>query len=150
TMVGLAFFYRSAVAGRDYTTVTGKDYSTAPIRLGPFRYLAVGVCSLWMVLALLAPITFLVLASFMRRYGFFHIPDPFTGRNWERMVGRPCWDLPPLCGGDSIFWSSAWNSIIIAVCVGLGSMVLYTLVAYFIIRSKAATTGLVDALSWLP
>jgi iron(III) transport system permease protein len=137
-MVGLALFYRSVISGRDYTTVTGRDFSTARTRLGPLRWVAFGACVLWMLVALAAPMTFLVLGSFMRRYGFFHIPDPFTARNWEKMLE------------DSVFISSLQNSLIIAVCVGLGTMLLYTLIAYFLVRSGARTVSLVDALTWLP
>ena len=138
TMVGLALVYRAAISGRDYTTVTGRDFSTARTRLGPLRWVAFGACILWMVVALAAPMTFLVLGSFMRRYGFFHIPDPFTGRNWERMLVDP------------VFTSSLQNSLIIAVCVGVGTMLLYTLIAYYIIRSGSRTAAVVDALTWLP
>jgi iron(III) transport system permease protein len=137
-MVGLALVYRTAVTGRDYTTVTGRDFSTARVQLGPLRHLAVGACSLWMLLALAAPMIFLVLGSFMRRYGFFNLAAPFTTRHWERMLG------------DTTFVSSLQNSIIIATAVGLATMLVYTLVAYFIIRSRAATATLVDALTWLP
>lgn len=137
-MVGLALLYRAAIAGRDYTTVTGREYSASRTHLGPFRWVAFGVCMLWMLLALAAPMTFLVLGSFMRRYGFFQIPDPFTMRNWERMLQDP------------VFLSSLQNSVIIAVAVGVGSTLLYTAVAYFLVRSRAPTVPIVDALTWLP
>lgn len=137
-MVGLALIYRSAVAGRDYTTVTGRDFSTMRMRLGGLRYVALGATSLWLALAFAAPMIFLVLGSFMRRYGFFHISDPYTTRHWERMLQDP------------IFLSSTWNSLIIAVAVGLGTMVVYTLVAYFVVRSHSVTVPVVDALTWLP
>ncbi len=137
-MVGLALVYRSAISGRDYTTVTGRDFSTARTRLGPLRWVALGACLLWMLVALAAPMTFLVLGSFMRRYGFFHIADPFTTRNWEKILE------------DSVFISSLQNSMVIAVCVGPGTMLLYTLIAYFLVRSHARTVPLVDALTWLP
>lgn len=138
TMVALALIYRSAVAGRDYTTVTGRDFSTAKMQLGPLRYFALGATSLWLVLAFAAPMIFLILGSFMRRYGFFHISDPYTARHWERMLLDP------------VFISSTWNSLIIAIAVGLGTMVVYTLVAYFVVRSRSATVPIVDALTWLP
>jgi iron(III) transport system permease protein len=137
-MIGLALVYRAAVAGRDYTTVTGKEYAASLTRLGPFRWIAFGACMVWMLLALAAPMVFLVLGSFMRRYGFFHIPDPFTARHWEQMLQ------------DAVFVSSLQNSLIIAVAVGVGGMLLYTSVAYFLIRSRSPSVPLVDALTWLP
>jgi iron(III) transport system permease protein len=126
------------VAGKDYTTVTGRDFSTERTRLGQWRYPALGLCVAWLFISLAAPMTFLVLGSFMRRYGFFHIADPFTTAHWTGMLQ------------DGIFLSSLQNSMIIAACVGLGTMVVYTLVAYFIVRSRASTAGAVDALTWLP
>jgi iron(III) transport system permease protein len=91
-----------------------------------------------MIAALVAPMVFLVMGSFMRRYGFFNLADPFTMQNWERVLRDPA------------FIASLKNSLIISVSVGVGSMLLYTLVAYFIIRSHAKTASLVDALTWLP
>jgi iron(III) transport system permease protein len=137
-MIGLALVYRSIIAGKDYTTVTGRDFSTNQTKLGPFRWVALGICVAWMVIAVAAPMIFLVLGSFMRRYGFFHIANPFTTRHWEQMVADP------------VFISSLWNSLIIAIAVGIGSMTVYTLVAYFLVRSGSKSGPLVDALTWLP
>ncbi|HZT07747.1 MAG TPA: iron ABC transporter permease [Chloroflexota bacterium] len=138
TMIGLALLYRSAIAGRDFTTVSGRGFSTARYRLGRLRWPALGLCASWMTMALLAPMVFLILGSFMRRYGFFTIADPYTLRNWERLLR------------DSAFLSSLKNSLVIAVSVGLVGMVVYSLIAYFVIRRRSAASTVVDALSWLP
>ena len=51
--------------------------------LGRWRYIASAACFLYVVVSLGAPTLFLVLGSFMRRYGFFQIRDPFTLERWK-------------------------------------------------------------------
>jgi len=92
--------------------VTGQGYSTAPIRLGRWRWAASGACFAFLAVALGAPLCFLVVGSFMRRYGFFQIANPFTLRHWENLLGDPT------------FLSSVRNSLIISSAVAVTGVVL--------------------------
>src|SRR6185312_2648711 len=104
-MVGLAWFYQRAIKGRSYVTVTGKAYSAEPIKLGRRRWLASGACFGYLAIAMAAPLAFLVLGSFMRRYGFFQLSNPFTTVHWHVLVSDP------------VFFSSIRNSLVIAAGV---------------------------------
>src|SRR5262249_48827136 len=47
-LIVLAFFYHRYLRGnRKFTVVTGQGYSTAPIKLGRWRYVALGGCLLY-------------------------------------------------------------------------------------------------------
>src|SRR5687768_1327062 len=79
----LLFFYWRFLSGdRRFTVVTGQGYSTARVKLGKWRYAALAGCLLYVGVMTLLPLTFLVIGSFMRRYGFFNINSPFTLVHW--------------------------------------------------------------------
>jgi iron(III) transport system permease protein len=138
TLMGLAVLYQWYIKSRTFTTVTGHGFSSAPVRLGKWKWPAVGLCYGFFVISLLAPLIFLVLGSFMRRYGFFNIPNPWTMAHWQNLFSDP------------VFFGSVRNSLIIAVGVGLGSVIVYSLVAYAIVRNKSKATQTADLLVWVP
>jgi iron(III) transport system permease protein len=137
-MLLLAFWYRKAIAGKDYTTITGKDYKPYPFALGPFRWVAFWLVIAWFALSLAAPLFFLVVGSFMRRYGFFDIPNTYTLAHWQAMLRDP------------VFMGSLTNSLIIATAVALGGALIYGVIAYMLVRSQLKTAPAIDALVWLP
>ena len=137
-MLGLALLYQAHLRGRQFTTVTGSAYATRPLRLGAWRWVAAGACSGYLTIGLAAPLIFLVTGSFMRRYGFFQIREPFTLAHWQAVFQ------------DSIFLPSVWNSFLIATGTALLVVLIYSLVAYVVVRSKLPSAGLVDLLAWLP
>src|SRR5581483_11497889 len=137
-MVVLAVFYQRAIRGRSFVTVTGKSFSTEPVKLGRFRWLAVSASFGFIAVAMTAPLIFLLLGSFMRRYGFFQIQNPFTAKHWQDLFNDPA------------FLSSAANSLKLAATVAVVVVVVYSLVAYRLVRipSRATRTG--ELLLWVP
>src|SRR5919108_3407029 len=81
----LFFYWRYLSGNKKFTVVTGQGYSTMRVKLGKWRYVALGGCMLYVVIMMLLPLTFLVIGSFMRRYGFFNINSPFTLNHWHNM-----------------------------------------------------------------
>jgi iron(III) transport system permease protein len=124
--------------GKSFTTVTGSGFSAAPVRLGRWRWPAAILCFTYFAIALAAPLAFLVLGSFMRRYGFFQIANPFTIQHWQTLFTDPA------------FLPSTKNSLIIALCVALAGMLVYSFVAYAIVRSKSLSSRATDILVWIP
>ena len=137
-MLVLAWFYQRAISGRSFTTVTGKSYSSAPARLGRRGWLASAACFTYLGAALGAPLGFLVLGSFMRRYGFFGLRNSFTMAHWQDLLGDP------------VFFSSVRNSLTIALGVAVLVIVIYSLVAYRLVRAPSRTTKLTELLLWVP
>jgi iron(III) transport system permease protein len=138
TLMGLAFLYQWYIKNRSFTTVTGHGFSSAPVRLGKWKWPAVVLCYGFFVVTLLAPLVFLVAGSFMRRYGFFNIPNAWTLTHWQNLFNDP------------VFFVSVRNSLIIALGVGVGSVLVYSLVAYAIVRNKTKATQAADLLVWVP
>jgi iron(III) transport system permease protein len=137
-MMGLAAFYQKAISGRSYVTVTGKSFSSAPAKLGRWRGLAAGACFGYFIVALSAPLVFLVLGSFMRRYGFFQLQNPFTTAHWHDLFADP------------VFGSSIRNSLTIAISVALLVIVVYSLVAYRLVRGSRRLAKVTETLLWVP
>ncbi|HLG73877.1 MAG TPA: iron ABC transporter permease, partial [Chloroflexota bacterium] len=137
-MMGLAWLYQRMISGRSYVTVTGRSYSAAPIKLGRRRWLATGACFGWLAVVQAAPLTFLVLGSFMRRYGFFQISNPFTMAHWQDLFA------------DSVFFSSVKNSLVIAIGVALLVVIVYSMVAYRLVRGPAKLARVTEMMLWVP
>ncbi len=137
-MLALAWLYQRAISGRSYVTVTGKSYSAAPAKLGRRGWLASGLCFGYFGVVMAAPLGFLVLGSFMRRYGFFNLRNPFTSQHWHDLFA------------DSVFFSSIRNSLAIAIGVAVLVVVIYSLVAYRLVRGPVKVARISELLLWVP
>ncbi|MGE5538186.1 MAG: ABC transporter permease [Gemmatimonas sp.] len=136
----LAYFYRRYLQGdRKFTVVTGQGYSTYRIRLGRWRYVAISGFVLWFLITMVLPLTFLVIGSFMRRYGFFNIQSPFTVAHWVNLLSDP------------IFLGSLKNSLLIAGATALMSILLYSGVGYLLASPRKSTAKpALEFFCWLP
>jgi iron(III) transport system permease protein len=86
----------------------------------------------------LLPLATLLMGSFMRLFGFLSVADPFSAKHWVSVLREPS------------FMSAVKSSLIIAFGVaGLGGLV-YSLVAYAIVRSRLAGRAVIAVLVWLP
>ncbi len=135
----LAFFYRRYFQGKKkFTVVTGQGYSTLRVKLGKWKYVALGGFILWFTVMMVLPLIFLVVGSFMRRYGFFSISAPFTLSHWQNLLGDP------------LFLGSLQNSLIIAGTTALLGILLYSLVGYMLASKRLAAPGTLEFFCWLP
>jgi iron(III) transport system permease protein len=135
----LAVLYRRFFQGnRKFTVVTGQGYSTLRIKLGKWRYVAIGGFVLWYSVMMILPLSFLVVGSFMRRYGFFEISSPFTLEHWHDLFADP------------LFLSSLRNSLVIAGITAVLSVLLYSIVGYLLASRRLAVPAMLEFLCWLP
>jgi iron(III) transport system permease protein len=135
----LLFVYWKLLNGNKiFTVVTGQGYSTARVRLGTWRYVAFAGCILYVAVMMLLPLVFLVIGSFMRRYGFFNINSPFTLEHWRSLFADP------------IFLVSLKNSLIIASVTACGGILLYSTVAYLLASRRMIVAPLLESFCWLP
>jgi iron(III) transport system permease protein len=133
----LIFAQRWLAMRRQYTTLTGK-LQTQPVRLGPWRIpVFLGVLTVVLVLTIV-PLVFVGLASTMKLFGFFNIPDPYTLDHWVTLLN------------DETFLQSVGNTLVMACGAGIFSVVLFSLVAYFTVRTTFRARALLDFVSWLP
>ena len=134
----LFFYWKFLRGGKKFTVVTGQGYSTLKVKLGKWRYVACVGCLLYVAVTMLLPLAFLVIGSFMRRYGFFNIASPFTLNHWHNMLSDP------------IFLVALKNSLIIATTTAVGGVLLYSALAYLLVSRRTITAPLLESLCWIP
>src|SRR5439155_13309718 len=116
-MLPLVFAQQWLTRGRRYTTVTGQFQSRVHA-LGAWRAPAMLLALVLLVLGV--PVVFALLGTFMKLFGFFHIPDPWTLENWTTVLG------------DEQFLRSLHNTLVLAVSTAVVTIVVHSLIAYII------------------
>jgi iron(III) transport system permease protein len=122
---------------RLYTTISGK-MKVEPVRLGRLRT-PVLIVMILVVLTLTAlPLAFLGMASTMKLFGFFNIPEPWTFEHWKTVFT------------DEAFRQSVVNTLTVSSGAAITAVCLLSLIAYFSVRSTFRGRSLLDFVSWLP
>jgi iron(III) transport system permease protein len=136
-MLPLVFAQQWLTRGRRYTTVTGQFQSRVHA-LGRARVpVTIGVLAL-VVVVLGVPVAFALLGTFMKLFGFFHVPDPWTLANWQTVLG------------DELFLRSLHNTLVLSIGTAVAAILVHSLIAYIIVRTSYAGRRLLDFVSWLP
>src|SRR5438309_5209986 len=136
-MLPLVFAQQWLTRGRRYATVTGQ-FQRRVHALGRWRAPATGLVMALVVVVLGAPVAFALLGTFMKLFGFFHISDPWTLGNWTTVLG------------DEQFLRSLHNTLVLAVSTAVVTIVVHSLIAYIIVRTRYVGRRLLDFVSWLP
>ncbi len=134
----LVWLQRLALGRREYTTVTGRSYSVRPASLGRWRWVTFGICVAWIVFMILLPLSFLLLGTFMRLFGFFDVENVWTLRHWTSAFDDP------------ILLTSLKNTVLFGLGAGVVGALFAALVSYVLVRMRFAGRGTLDFLTWLP
>lgn len=124
--------------GRKHYTTLESRYQANVTRLGFWRYPAFAFVLLLCLLLTVVPLIFLLAATFMKLFGFFDIPAPWTLANWQRVLTDP------------VFITSLLNTLVVGVGAGLIAVFLFSIIAYMTVKSKFAARPVLDFISWLP
>jgi iron(III) transport system permease protein len=125
------------IHGRQFTTVTGK-FRAKLIDLGRWRLVVATVLCVVLFLAVGVPILSVLGGSFMTRFGFFNLPKTWTFEYWKMALGDPRLML------------ALKNTLIIAGSAALIGPVVFSLVAYVLVRTRLPGRSILDAICWLP
>ncbi|HEX9880119.1 MAG TPA: ABC transporter permease subunit, partial [Candidatus Binatia bacterium] len=134
----LVVMQRHLIGKRSYTTVTGRGFSARPLALGRWKYPAFALVLLLALTITIVPAIFLVMGTFMKLFGFFNIPDPWTLENWRQALRDP------------VLLRSLWNTVVIGLGAGAVGVIFYSFIAYVIVKSRFGGRFFLDFLSWLP
>ena len=129
---------RSYLGQRHYRTVTGRGFSTNPTSLGRWRWPIFAVVLLTAFSVTVVPMAMLLMGTFMRAFGYFDIPHPWTMENWQRVLA------------DSSLIRSLWNTIFVGLGTAVTGAVFYSLIAYVVVRRHFKGKAALDFISWLP
>jgi iron(III) transport system permease protein len=122
---------------KEFTTVTGRGFATRPARLGRLKYVTLAIALFYVFLATILPLAAISIGTFTKYFGYFG-GDPWTLDNWTHVLG------------DSYFWFAMKNGLILAGVSATIGMVIYALISYIIVKTRARGRGVVDVLTWLP
>jgi iron(III) transport system permease protein len=129
---------RRYIANRNYETITGRGFSIRPTPLGRWRYPLFALVLFFALVITVVPTALLFTGTFMKLFGFFNIPEPWTLENWRATLSDP------------VLVRSLWNTLAIGVGSGLIGVFFFSFIAYVIVKTRYAGRWLLDFLSWLP
>jgi iron(III) transport system permease protein len=137
--LSLVFIYGRVLGQRDYTTVSGRSFSTRVSRLGPWRWVAFGFVAGYLLLSLILPAVALVYASVSKTAGVnMFSADGYTLNNWQSILSL---QLPR---------QSIGNTLILSITSATVGGIVGTLVAYVLVRTKFAGHKVLEFSAWIP
>jgi iron(III) transport system permease protein len=129
---------RRYIANKSYATVSGRGFTIRPTQLGRWRYPAFALLLSFALIVTVVPTVLLVSGTFMKLFGFFNIPQPWTLENWHATLSDP------------VLLRSLWNTLAIGIGSGVIGVLFYSLIAYVIVKTRHRGRAVLDFLSWLP
>lgn len=123
---------------RVYRTISGRGFSTRETPLGRWRWPTFGLVALIAATISVLPIAVLLMGTFMRAFGYFNIPNPWTVEHWQRVLGDP------------LLVRSFQNTLIVGAGTAIIGTAFYAVIAYVIVKTRFVGRALLDLLSWLP
>lgn len=128
-------FQRWILHRRQYTTVRA-GFKPGLVDLGPWRYVAFAAILALLVLLTIGPGISLLLGSLMVRSGWFSLDPVFTLRHWTFVFT------------DSLFLGALRTTLIMAFTAAVFSPILFSVVAYILVRTRWTGRGLLDLIIW--
>ena len=138
--VGVWMYTRATKEGKKFQTVTGKAFRPRQFDLGAWRWAGFGFLMTYFLFVVLLPFLVLFWASFLP---FFAAPgwdalDKLSLDNYRYLYGfRP-------------FWDAMKNSIILSTLTATVAMVLTSLVAWIVYKSRLPGSWILDFLAFVP
>jgi iron(III) transport system permease protein len=139
--VGFVFWYsRLTRRIEQFSTVTGKGFRPRQMKIGRFRYVSLALVLLYLGIVVIAPFFVLVWASLLPYYQV------------------PSWQAVQLINLDAykFVFTNSWgitalkNTLIVTVAAPTATMLLATLISWFVVRSKEPGRRLLDVMAFLP
>ena len=133
-MIGLIIpLQRWILERRRYTTITG-SFRPGLIDLRRWNYVAFTVIALLLTFLTVGPLAILVLGSFMQRIGYFVLG--FTLDHWRFVLTDP------------VFVKALRTTLILAATAAILSPLLFSILAYILVRTRLPGRGALDAMIW--
>lgn len=120
---------------RQYTTVSG-DYKPGLVHLGALQPFAFVFVVTIVALLTIVPVLTLLGGSFMTRAGFFQAIPTYTLDHWQIVLADP------------IFFRALKTTVILAITTAIISPLLFSLVAYILVRRSWPGKLVLDSIFW--
>ena len=127
---------RKLLGRRQYTTITGQ-YKPGLIDLGRMQPVVFTLIVTLVAMLTVVPTLTLIGGSFMTRVGFFEATPLFTTQHWELVLS------------DRGFMRALITTLILASTTGVVSPLLFSAVAYVLVRTKWPGRAVLDGIFWM-
>jgi iron(III) transport system permease protein len=139
-VIAVALYGRVLTRAERFAVVSGKAYRSTMQRLGPWRYLAVGLTWFYIAAAVIIPFLVLVYVSLI----------PFVQQPSRRALSLLTLDnyqgLLQIDGLGNVLW----NTFLLTVIVATASVAVSLAISLVVVRSRFRLRRLLDQLSFLP
>jgi len=139
TMVIIAAIFplqRWIVGRRQYTTITG-TFKPGLIEIGRWKWVVLGGIIALLAMFTALPFVVIIVGSFMSRVGFFQAVPLWTTAHWVTVFTDP------------LFLRGLKTTTILAVSAGIGSPIIFSIIAYMIVRTKWRGRRILDGIIWV-
>jgi iron(III) transport system permease protein len=137
---GVWLYTRSTREHKKFQTVTGKAFRPRQFDLGVWRWVGLGFLLAYFLFVVLLPFLVLLWASFLP---FFATPS------WDAVKKLSLENYRYLYGFRP-FWGAMQNSIVLALLSATSAMLLTSLVAWVVYKSRLPGAWLLDFLAFVP
>ena len=137
-MFGMLTFYRWMVRRGSFATITGKAFRPRTMDMGRLSWLLLGVCLLYILLAVVLPIGALILTSLQRFATVILSQAEFTFANYRIALG-----LGPVR-------TALFNSLTLGFGVASVGVLVMALIVWTIYRSQLRGRGAIEYLVMFP
>jgi iron(III) transport system permease protein len=119
-------------------TVTGKGVHLQTRLHSRWSYAISGVIFLYLVVSIFMPFLVLILGSFTKLFGFFFLADPWSTMHWRDVFTNP------------VFLQATRNSLLVGLGVATLGTLLFSLLAWVLVRTNIWARDVISLFSWLP
>ncbi len=140
SIVALYFYLRMLTRARRYEVITGKAYIPRDMDLGRFKWLGLGFVALYLMLAVVLPMSVLVWSSLLP---VLQMP---SGEALSKLSLSNYRDLLPNLGGTLVIG----NTILVVVSVSLLVMASSLMISWVVVRTRVRLRKTMDVIAMLP
>jgi len=137
-MFAMLSFYRWRINKGSFATITGKAFRPRPMDMGKLAWLLLGVCILYIALAVVLPIAALIMTSLQRFATVILSQAQWTIANYQTALA-----LGPIRGALA-------NSLMLGFGVASVGVVLMVFLVWIIYRSRIVGRGAIEYLAMFP
>ena len=125
------------LGSRSFLTVTGRGYQPRVTALGRWRFVTLALALAFIGVTVVLPVGQLVLGSFFKFFGFYR-RDMLTLQHY-----REVWE-------SRLVFRAFANTLLLGFAGATATMLLGSVAAYVIVRTRLPMRRLVEVLAWLP
>ena len=137
-MLAAMTLYRQIVRKGSYATISGKGFRPRAMNMGRLTWVMLGICCLYIFLAVVLPLGALLLTSFQKFASVMIHQSDFTLRNYGTALG-----LGPIR-------AALTNSLVLGIGVATVGVLIMTVLVWIIYRSNAFGRGLMEYVVMFP